>query len=107
MKKNIQRLALTAGLAALSSASAFAQQYGDASKINEGLQEATSTVSNMFGYVVGLLYAVCAIMACIGAFNVYSKWSSGDPDVTKSAAGWIGGLIFVVVVIIIIQKVFL
>ena len=102
MKKNIKRFACTAGLIAMSTVCAVAQQYGDASKINEGLQEATDTVKGVFGTIVGLLYAVCAIMACIGAFQVYSKWSSGDPDVTKSAAGWIGGIIFVIVAIIII-----
>jgi hypothetical protein len=46
-------------------------------------------------------------MAIIGAFHVYSKWTSGDPDVTKAAAGWVGGLIFVGVAITIIESVFL
>lgn len=77
------------------------------SKIASGLDKATSEVTGLFDKAVNLLYAVCAIMAIIGAFHVYSKWSSGDPDVTKAAAGWIGGLIFVIVSITIIKTVFL
>jgi len=76
-------------------------------KVNKGLEKATEEVKGVFETAVNLLYAVCAIMAIIGAFHVYSKWSSGDPDVTKAAAGWIGGLIFVGVAITIIRAVFI
>jgi len=77
------------------------------SKINNGLKSATDEVKSIFETAVNLLYAVCAIMAIIGAFHVYSKWTSGDPDVTKAAAGWIGGLIFVGVAITVIKAVFI
>ena len=103
----IQRIATTMSLMGMNVVMAFAQRNNGSSKIKEGLDEATTAVTGMFDSAVKLLYAVCAIMACIGAFNVYSKWSNGDPDVTKTAAGWIGGLVFVIVAIIIIQKVFL
>lgn len=100
-------MATTVSLMGMNVVMSFAQKSNDSSKIKAGLDEATSTVTGMFDSAVKLLYAVCAIMAIIGAFNVYSKWTSGDPDVTKTAAGWIGGLVFVIVSIIIIQKVFL
>ncbi len=103
----IQRIATTMSLMGMNVVMSFAQKSNGGSKITAGLDEATKTVTDMFDSAVKLLYAVCAIMACIGAFNVYSKWSNGDPDVTKTAAGWIGGLVFVIVAIIIIQKVFL
>lgn len=74
--------------------------------VAKGLTEATNQVSGIFGAATNLLYAVCAIMAIIGAFHVYSKWTSGDPDVTKAAAGWIGGLIFVGVAIFVIKTAF-
>lgn len=77
------------------------------SKVTTGLNKATEEVKGVFDTAVNLLYAVCAIMAIIGAFHVYSKWTSGDPDVTKAAAGWIGGLIFVGVAITVIKAVFL
>ena len=88
----------------LSATSMVLMAAGD---INKGLKEATKEVTDVFETAVNLLYAVCAIMAIIGAFHVYSKWSSGDPDVTKAAAGWIGGLIFVGVAITIIRAVFI
>lgn len=77
------------------------------SKINKGLQEATEEVKGIFNTACNLLYAVCAIMAIIGAFHVYSKWTSGDPDTTKAVAGWGGGLIFVAVAIAVIKAVFI
>lgn len=80
---------------------------GTKGSIGEGLTKATEEVSGIFNTACNLLYAVCAIMAIIGAFHVYSKWTSGDPDVTKAAAGWIGGLIFVGVATTIINFVFI
>lgn len=79
----------------------------DSTKITKGLGDAADDVKKIFETAINLLYAVCAIMAIIGAFHVYSKWTSGDPDVTKAAAGWVGGLIFVGVAITIIRAVFL
>lgn len=81
----------------------MAQQKVD---VAGGLDKATKEVGTIFNSAVNLLYAVCAIMAIIGAFHVYSKWTSGDPDVTKAAAGWIGGLIFVGVAIFVIKTAF-
>lgn len=92
--------------ACLSATSMVMMAAGDG-KINKGLQEATEEVKGVFNTACNLLYAVCAIMAIIGAFHVYSKWTSGDPDVTKAAAGWIGGLIFVGVAITVIKAVFI
>lgn len=80
---------------------------GTKGSISDGLTKATEEVSGIFNTACNLLYAVCAIMAIIGAFHVYSKWTSGDPDVTKAAAGWIGGLIFVGVATTIINFVFI
>ena len=92
--------------ACLSATSMVMMAAGDG-KINKGLQEATEEVKGVFNTACNLLYAVCAIMAIIGAVHVYSKWTSGDPDVTKAAAGWIGGLIFVGVAITVIKAVFI
>ena len=99
----IKRLFTTA---CLSATSMVMMAAGDG-KINKGLQEATKEVKDVFETACNLLYAVCAIMAIIGAFHVYSKWTSGDPDVTKAAAGWFGGLIFVGVAITVIKAVFI
>lgn len=98
----MKRILMTACLAG-SSLLAMAQD----SKVSQGLTKATEQVSGLFDTATKLLYAVCGLMAIIGAFHVYSKWTSGDPDVTKAAAGWIGGLIFVGVAVTIVRAVFL
>ena len=92
--------------ACLSATSMVMMAAGD-SKINKGLEKATGEIQGVFNTACDLLYAVCAIMAIIGSFHVYSKWTSGDPDVTKAVAGWAGGLIFVGVAIAVIKAVFI
>lgn len=92
--------------ACLSATSMVMMAAGDG-KINKGLQEATKEVKEVFETACNLLYAVCAIMAIIGTFHVYSKWTSGDPDTTKAVAGWAGGLIFIAVAIAVIRACFI
>lgn len=103
MKKLLLSIYFSATTALLMAQSSSAKK----GSISQGLTDATEEVRSVFDSAVSLLYVVCALMAIIGAFHVYSKWTSGDPDVTKAAAGWIGGLIFVGVAITIIESVFL
>ena len=44
-----------------------------------------------------LIYAIGAVVGLIGGIKVYSKWSSGDPDTSKTAASWFGACIFLIV----------
>ena len=98
----MKKFLITATLFGMNAVAAFSQ-----GNIKKGLDQATSEVKGFFETTVNLLYAVCAIMAVVGIFNVYNKWTSGDPDVVKSAAGWIGGLVFIGVAIVIIRAVFI
>ena len=52
---------------------------------------------NGIGGVVGL----------IGGVKVYSKFSSGDPDTSKTAASWFGACIFLIVAATILRSFFL
>lgn len=70
------------------------------------LQNVETDIKGYFDVACGIFYAICAIMALVGAFKVYSKWSSGDPDTTKVAVGWFGSLIFVAVVVTLIKSFF-
>jgi hypothetical protein len=70
------------------------------------LDTAATEIKGYFNTAVNIFYAVCAIMGLIGAFKVYSKWSSGDPDTTKTAAGWFGGLIFAALAVTVLKSVF-
>ena len=53
------------------------------------------------------LYAVAAVLGLIGGIKVYSKFSSGDPDVSKTAAGWFFACIFLVVAATVLRSFFL
>ena len=53
------------------------------------------------------IYAIGAVVGLIGGIKVYSKWSSGDPDTSKTAASWFGACIFLVVAATILRSFFL
>jgi len=72
--------------------SAFAQGNGQA-----GITEATNMVTSYFDPGTKLIYAIGAVVGLIGGIKVYNKFSSGDPDTSKTAASWFGACIFLIV----------
>lgn len=72
-----------------------------------GINEATSMVTSYFEPGTKLIYAIGAVVGLIGGVKVYSKWSSGDPDTTKTAASWFGACIFLIVAATILRSFFL
>ena len=56
-----------------------------------------------------LFFIVWEILAVglIGGVKVYSKFSSGDPDTSKTAASWFGACIFLIVAATILRSFFL
>lgn len=81
---------------------AFAQGNGMA-----GITEATGMVTSYFDPATQLIYAVGAVIGLIGGVKVYSKFSSGDPDTSKTAASWFGACIFLIVAATILRSFFL
>ena len=103
MNKNIrQKFILFATLLVAATASAFAQGNGIA-----GINEATSMVSSYFDPGTKLIYAIGAVVGLIGGVKVYGKFSSGDPDTSKTAASWFGACIFLIVAATILRSFFL
>lgn len=82
--------------------SALAQGNGSA-----GITEATQMVSSYFEPATKLIYALGAVIGLIGGVKVYSKFSSGDPDTSKTAASWFGACIFLIVSATILRSFFL
>ena len=80
----------------------FAQGNGMA-----GINEATSMVTSYFDPATKLIYAIGAVVGLIGGAKVYSKFSSGDPDTSKTAASWFGACIFLIVAATILRSFFL
>lgn len=81
---------------------AFAQGNGVG-----GITEATNMVSSYFDPATKLIYAIGAVVGLIGGVKVYSKFSSGDPDTSKTAASWFGACIFLIVAATILRSFFL
>ena len=59
-----------------------------------GINEATKMVTSYFDPGTKLIYAIGAVVGLIGGIKVYNKFSSGDPDTSKTAASWFGACIF-------------
>jgi hypothetical protein len=93
---------LIAAVLLLSISSAFAQG-NDLSGINQ----ATNMVTSYFDPATKLIYAIGAVVGLIGGVKVYSKFSSGDPDTSKTAASWFGACIFLIVAATILRSFFL
>ena len=72
-----------------------------------GIIEATSMVTSYFEPATKLIYAIGAVVGLIGGMKVYSKFSSGDPDTSKTAAAWFGACIFLIVAATILSSFFL
>ena len=54
-----------------------------------------------------LIYAIGAVVGLIGGIKVYNKFSSGDPDTSKTAASWFGACIFLIVSATVLRSFFL
>lgn len=72
-----------------------------------GITEATNMVTSYFDPATKLIYAIGAVTGLIGGIKVYSKFSSGDPDTSKTAASWFGACIFLIVAATILRSFFL
>lgn len=93
---------LLAVVAMLLGMGAFAQGNGAA-----GINEATQMVTSYFDPATQLIYAIGAVVGLIGGVKVYNKFSSGDPDTSKTAASWFGACIFLIVAATILRSFFL
>ena len=61
---------------------------------------------NLFATTPGII-SVGAVIGLIGGVRVYQKFSSGDPDTSKTAASWFGACIFLIVAATILRSFFL
>lgn len=87
-----KKVLLSAALVVSAVSSALAQGNGLA-----GINDATNMVTSYFDPGTKLIYAIGAVVGLIGGIKVYNKFSSGDPDTSKTAASWFGACIFLIV----------
>lgn len=72
-----------------------------------GITQATGMITSYFDPATRLVYAIGAVVGLIGGVKVYGKFSSGDPDTSKTAASWFGACIFLIVAATILRAFFL
>ncbi len=101
MEKLTKKRGMT-GVLLISAFGAFAQGNGTA-----GITEATQMVTSYFDPATQLIYAIGAVVGLIGGVKVYQKFSSGDPDTSKTASSWFGACIFLIVAATILRSFFL
>lgn len=97
-----KKVLLSAALVAATVSSALAQGNGLA-----GINDATNMVTSYFDPGTKLIYAIGAVVGLIGGIKVYNKFSSGDPDTSKTAASWFGACIFLIVSATVLRSFFL
>jgi hypothetical protein len=100
--KNILKIIFPAVAILMTAVSVLAQGNGAA-----GITDATNMVTSYFDPATKLIYAIGAVVGLIGGVKVYSKFSSGDPDTSKTAASWFGACIFLIVSATILRSFFL
>lgn len=66
------------------------------SKGASGFSSAQGEIASYEGPVKNLMYAIAAVIALVGAFNVYFKMQNGDQDVKKTIMMTIGGCVAMV-----------
>lgn len=93
---------ILAALLLAANISAFAQGEGLA-----GINEATSLMTSYFDPATKLCYAIGAVLGLVGGIKTYGKFSSGDPDTSKTAASWFFACIFLIVAATILRSFFL
>ena len=99
---NKKRFLFSAAVLMAAASSVLAQGNGTA-----GITEATQMVTSYFDPATKLIYAIGAVVGLIGGIKVYQKFSSGDPDTSKTAASWFGACIFLIVAATILRSFFL
>lgn len=102
IKMTKKKILLSAALIFAAASSAFAQGNGIG-----GITDATNMVTSYFDPGTKLIYAIGAVVGLIGGIKVYNKFSSGDPDTSKTAASWFGACIFLIVAATILRSFFL
>ena len=85
IRRNANRILPVVAMLAIFSMPAFAAA--------DPFADATSTITGYAPSVKKLLYAIAAIIALVGAFNVYHKMTNGDQDVKKTIMLTLGGCI--------------
>jgi ABC-type antimicrobial peptide transport system permease subunit len=82
------QLAIVVGFLTLAVTDLYAADSGTGA-----IDSAATTIKSYQTPVQNLMYAIAAVIAIVGAFNVYFKMQNGDQDVKKTIMLVIGGCV--------------
>lgn len=68
----------------------------DASNVATAMDKVAGEITAYVHPVQNIVYAIAAVIAVVGAFNIYHKMTNGDQDVKKTIMLVIGGCIALV-----------
>lgn len=87
------RLQFRSMLAIASVLGGVVNAFADEATGSGAFTEATSIIKNYRQPVQDLMYAIAAVIAIVGAFNIYFKMQNGDQDVKKTIMLTLGGCV--------------
>jgi len=74
---------------------------------NQGISQANTMIRGYFDTGCQLMYAIGAVLALVGAVQVFRHWNAGhQQEAYKAAAGWFGSCVFLVIVATVIKSFF-
>ncbi|MDR1225762.1 MAG: DUF4134 domain-containing protein [Prevotellaceae bacterium] len=69
----------------------------DLTKAFAAFDTITTQLKNNYSKIQALIFAIAAILFVVGLIQVIPKFQSGDPNATKHAIAWAGGVIVLIV----------
>ncbi|HVU95488.1 MAG TPA: DUF4134 domain-containing protein [Puia sp.] len=74
---------------------------------NQGISQANTMIRGYYDTGCQLMYAIGAVLALVGAVQVFRHWNAGhQQEAYKAAAGWFGSCVFLVIVATVIKSFF-
>jgi SNF family Na+-dependent transporter len=69
----------------------------DLNKAFSAFDAVTNQLKANFGKVQALIFTIAAILFVVGLIQVIPKFQAGDPNATKHAVAWAGGVLVLIV----------
>ena len=103
-----QKLRVQKGLVCAAVIGIFLLSEEDLAKdeAGESVEVAPSEIKKYKAGAKLLINAVAGVVGLIGGIRIFNKWQNGDQDVTKEIIGWVGAVIFILLVPTVLDSMF-